>query len=79
MAAAVAGTWAAPQEFFVDSDEVTTRYQTPVLQYQTPTPTYDQYNDQPAQYAFQWEVNDDYYGNYYGHQEERDGQLTKGR
>ncbi|KAK8746265.1 hypothetical protein OTU49_017338 [Cherax quadricarinatus] len=32
----------------------------------------------PAQYNFQWEVNDPPSGNSYGHQEHRDGDNTKG-
>lgn len=38
-----------------------------------------QYPDAPAQYTFQWDVKDDYSGNFYGHQEHRDGDDTKGR
>ncbi|XP_045596003.2 pro-resilin-like, partial [Procambarus clarkii] len=37
-----------------------------------------QYPDAPAQYTFQWDVKDDYSGNFYGHQEHRDGDDTKG-
>ncbi|XP_071547560.1 pro-resilin-like [Panulirus ornatus] len=37
-----------------------------------------QYPDAPAQYNFQWDVNDEYTGNYYGHQEQRDGPNTQG-
>ncbi|XP_018018719.1 glutenin, high molecular weight subunit DX5-like [Hyalella azteca] len=32
-----------------------------------------------AQYNFKWDVNDPESGNFYGHQEERDGALTRGR
>nr|XP_045595952.1 pro-resilin-like [Procambarus clarkii] len=32
----------------------------------------------PAKYNFQWEVNDPPSGNSYGHQEQRDGDSTKG-
>ncbi|XP_068201851.1 pro-resilin-like [Palaemon carinicauda] len=38
-----------------------------------------QYNDVPAQYTFQWDVNDQYSGNFYGHQEQRNGPNTQGR
>ncbi|KAK8381882.1 hypothetical protein O3P69_015113 [Scylla paramamosain] len=78
----VAATWAAAipnpypspapapqQDFFEDSLE-TASYQAPVIQ-----PVYE---SEPALYTFQWEVNDDYYGNYYGHQEHRDGPITRG-
>ncbi|XP_045137863.1 uncharacterized protein LOC123520053 [Portunus trituberculatus] len=41
----------------------------------TPQPIYE---NEPALYTFQWEVNDDYYGNYYGHQEHREGPITRG-
>ena len=34
---------------------------------------------EPAKYNFEWDVNDPESGNFYGHQEERDGQLTRGR
>ncbi|XP_050687052.1 cuticle protein 18.6-like [Eriocheir sinensis] len=79
VAAAAGVSRAAPQNFLGDSDEAETQYQTPLLQYQSPTPRYEvQYEEKPAQYAFQWEVNDDYYGNYYGHQEQREGVLTEG-
>ncbi|XP_053633369.2 pro-resilin-like [Cherax quadricarinatus] len=37
-----------------------------------------QYPDTPAQYNFQWDVNDDYSGNFYGHKEQRDGDNTQG-
>ncbi|XP_064109750.1 pro-resilin-like [Macrobrachium nipponense] len=52
-------------------------YQGPVIQpqYSAPAP---QYNDIPAQYNFQWDVNDQYSGNFYGHQEQRDGSNTQG-
>ncbi|XP_071547561.1 larval cuticle protein A3A-like [Panulirus ornatus] len=60
--------WAAPQGGL--------GYQPPVQpQYVTVQP---QYPDAPAYYSFHWNVNDDYSGNYYGHQEERDGDNTKG-
>ncbi|KAK3864548.1 hypothetical protein Pcinc_029776 [Petrolisthes cinctipes] len=32
----------------------------------------------PAQYNFQWDVNDASSGNFYGHQEQRDGDNTQG-
>ncbi len=32
----------------------------------------------PAQYNFNWAVQDDYSGNDYGHQEERNGDSTSG-
>ncbi|XP_068201854.1 cuticle protein 18.6-like [Palaemon carinicauda] len=64
---------AAPQEGY--------NYQGPVVQPQ-PQPQYSapapQYNDVPAQYNFQWDVNDQYSGNFYGHQEQRDGSNTQG-
>ncbi|XP_071547562.1 uncharacterized protein [Panulirus ornatus] len=63
----VAVAWAGPQGGLT--------YQPPVVvqpQYVT------QYDDAPAQYSFQWDINDDYSGNYYGHQEQRDGDNTKG-
>ncbi|KAK4295357.1 hypothetical protein Pmani_032074 [Petrolisthes manimaculis] len=41
-------------------------------------PTSNQYYETPAQYQFQWDVNDQYSGNYYGHSENRDGANTKG-
>ncbi|XP_064108689.1 cuticle protein 19-like [Macrobrachium nipponense] len=52
-------------------------YQGPVVQpqYSAPAP---EYSDAPAQYTFQWDVNDQYSGNYYGHQEQRDGPNTQG-
>lgn len=33
----------------------------------------------PAQYNFQWDVNDSPSGNFFGHQEQRDGANTQGR
>lgn len=33
----------------------------------------------PASYAFQWDVDDANTGNFYGHQEEREGVNTQGR
>ncbi|XP_066955296.1 cuticle protein 18.6-like [Macrobrachium rosenbergii] len=52
-------------------------YQGPVVQpqYSAPAP---EYSDAPAQYTFQWDINDQYSGNYYGHQEQRDGANTQG-
>ncbi|XP_042857048.1 pro-resilin-like [Penaeus japonicus] len=32
----------------------------------------------PAQYNFQWDVNNQAYGNFYGHKEERDNDYTQG-
>ncbi|XP_042205033.1 pro-resilin-like [Homarus americanus] len=32
----------------------------------------------PAQYNFQWDVNDSPSGNFYGHEEQRDGDNTQG-
>ncbi|XP_071547095.1 pro-resilin-like [Panulirus ornatus] len=61
--------WTAPQSGL--------NYQPPVQpQYVTSQP---QYPDVPAQYTFHWDVSDDYSGNYYGHQEQRDGDNTQGR
>ncbi|XP_064108573.1 cuticle protein 18.6-like [Macrobrachium nipponense] len=48
----------------------------PHPQYSAPAP---QFSDAPAQYNFQWDVNDRYSGNYYGHQEQRNGPTTQGR
>ncbi|KAF2351541.1 Insect cuticle protein [Trinorchestia longiramus] len=39
----------------------------------------DDSHSAPAQYSFKWDVNDAESGNFYGHQEERDGALTQGR
>ncbi|KAG7176063.1 Pro-resilin-like 102 [Homarus americanus] len=55
--------WAAPQDNY--------NYQAPAVQQ-------PQYPDAPAQYNFQWDINDDYSGNFYGHQEQRDGDNTQG-
>ncbi|XP_042886055.1 uncharacterized protein LOC122262172 [Penaeus japonicus] len=45
-----------------------------------PSPSYHAptYNDVPAQYNAQYTVNDEYSGNNYGHQEDRDGYKTQG-
>ncbi|XP_047472533.1 pro-resilin-like isoform X2 [Penaeus chinensis] len=45
-----------------------------------PSPSYraPTYNDVPAQYNTQYAVNDEYSGNNYGHQEDRDGYKTQG-
>nr|XP_027223323.1 cuticle protein 7-like [Penaeus vannamei] len=59
----VAAAWAAPQGGY--------NYQAPVVQQ-------PEYPSVPAQYSFQWDVNDQYSGNYYGHQEQRDGDNTQG-
>ncbi|XP_063591352.1 uncharacterized protein LOC134768460 [Penaeus indicus] len=59
----VAAAWAAPQGGY--------NYQAPVVQQ-------PEYPSVPAQYSFQWDVNDQYSGNYYGHQEQRDGANTHG-
>ena len=34
---------------------------------------------EPAKYNFKWDVNDADSGNFYGHEEEREGQLTRGK
>nr|XP_027224996.1 pro-resilin-like [Penaeus vannamei] len=39
----------------------------------------DQYPSAPAQYNFKWDVNDSPSGNFYGHQEQREGANTQGR
>ncbi|KAK7073694.1 hypothetical protein SK128_016157 [Halocaridina rubra] len=65
-----ATSWAAPQDAY--------NYQAPVVQqpqYSAPAP---QYESVPAQYTFQWDINDQYSGNFYGHQEQRDGANTQG-
>ncbi|XP_045603530.2 cuticle protein 7 [Procambarus clarkii] len=46
--------------------------------YQEPVARGPQYPDAPAQYNFQWDVNDQPSGNFYGHQEQRDGDNTQG-
>ncbi|XP_042884762.1 pro-resilin-like [Penaeus japonicus] len=38
----------------------------------------EQYPSAPAQYNFKWDVNDSPSGNFYGHQEQRDGANTQG-
>ncbi|XP_037786458.1 pro-resilin-like [Penaeus monodon] len=38
-----------------------------------------QYPSAPAQYTFQWDVNDQLSGNFYGHQEQREGANTQGK
>nr|XP_045603497.1 pro-resilin-like [Procambarus clarkii] len=37
-----------------------------------------QYGAAPAKYNFQWDVNDQPSGNFYGHGEQRDGDNTQG-
>ncbi|XP_042887882.1 cuticle protein 7-like [Penaeus japonicus] len=59
----VAAAWAAPQGGY--------NYQAPVVQQ-------PEYPAAPAQYNFQWDVNDQYSGNFYGQQEQRDGDNTQG-
>jgi len=59
----VAAGWAAPQGGY---------------DYQGPIPVQREPVYPPAQYTFQWDVNDQYSGNYYGHQEQRDGDNTQG-
>ncbi|XP_047493506.1 cuticle protein 19-like [Penaeus chinensis] len=59
----VAAAWAAPQGGY--------NYQAPVVQQ-------PEYPSAPAQYNFQWDVNDQYSGNFYGQQEQRDGDNTQG-
>ncbi|XP_027239437.2 pro-resilin-like [Penaeus vannamei] len=39
----------------------------------------DQYPSVPAQYAFQWDVNDAPSGNFFGHGEQRDNDNTQGK
>ncbi|XP_069990596.1 pro-resilin-like [Penaeus vannamei] len=38
-----------------------------------------QYPSVPAQYTFQWDVNDQFSGNFYGHQEQREDANTQGK
>nr|XP_027223276.1 cuticle protein 7-like [Penaeus vannamei] len=59
----VAAAWAAPQGGY--------NYQAPVVQQ-------PEYPSVPAQYNFQWDVNDQNSGNFYGQQEQRDGDNTQG-
>ncbi|XP_037786313.1 uncharacterized protein LOC119582147 [Penaeus monodon] len=33
----------------------------------------------PAQYSFQWDVNNQAFGNFYGHKEQRENDYTEGR
>lgn len=40
---------------------------------------YDGSGFAPAQYTFKWDVNDAASGNFYGHEEQRDGINTQGR
>ncbi|XP_037786461.1 uncharacterized protein LOC119582319 [Penaeus monodon] len=42
-----------------------------------PPAAHEGYGD--ANYAFKWDVDDSSSGNFYGHQEERDGGNTQGR
>ncbi|KAK8746262.1 hypothetical protein OTU49_017336, partial [Cherax quadricarinatus] len=56
-------SWAAPQGDY---------------NYQAPSQQGPQYSSSPAQYNYQWEVNDEYSANYYGHREQREGDNTQG-
>ncbi|XP_027224995.2 pro-resilin-like [Penaeus vannamei] len=38
-----------------------------------------QYPSVPAQYNFQWDVSDQFSGNFYGHQEQREDENTQGK
>ncbi|TRY71718.1 hypothetical protein TCAL_00286 [Tigriopus californicus] len=49
----------------------------PPPSYQQPS-TYQEPSYGPAQYNFDWNVKDDYSGNNYGQQEERNGDKTSG-
>ncbi|KAK4325277.1 hypothetical protein Pmani_004138 [Petrolisthes manimaculis] len=54
-------------------------YSPPAPSYNAPAPSYRQPEPVgPAQYDFNWAVNDDYSGNNFGHQETRDGYNTQG-
>nr|XP_027223277.1 cuticle protein 21-like [Penaeus vannamei] len=46
--------------------------------YQAPVVQQPEYPSVPAQYNFQWDVNDQNSGNFYGQQEQRDGDNTRG-
>ncbi|XP_053633322.2 pro-resilin-like isoform X1 [Cherax quadricarinatus] len=46
--------------------------------YQAPSVRGPDFASGPAQYNFQWDVNDAPSGNFFGHQEERDGDITRG-
>nr|XP_027213812.1 cuticle protein 18.6-like [Penaeus vannamei] len=52
----------------------------PAPSYAPPSPSYNApvYADVPPQYNAQYNVIDDYSGNNYGHQEDRDGYNTQG-
>ncbi|XP_063592030.1 cuticle protein 19.8-like [Penaeus indicus] len=51
----------------------------PAPSYSPPSPSYNApTHDVPAQYNTQYVVNDEYSGNNYGHQENRDGYNTQG-
>ncbi|XP_047472531.1 cuticle protein 7-like [Penaeus chinensis] len=52
----------------------------PAPSYSPPSPSYSApvYADVPPQYNAQYNVNDEYSGNNYGHQEDRDGYNTQG-
>ena len=50
----------------------------PAQQYRQNNNGYQEPNYGPAQYNFDWAVQDDYSGNNYGHNEERNGDLTSG-
>nr|XP_027233228.1 extensin-like [Penaeus vannamei] len=63
--AAAATSWAAPEDGY--------SYQAPV-----PIPQSPQYPPTPAQYQFQWDVNDRHSGNYFGQHEQRNGDRTLG-
>lgn len=47
--------------------------------YDTPSGRGSDASSGPAQYNFQWDVDDQPSGNFYGHQEQRDGDRTDGR
>ncbi|XP_071547098.1 pupal cuticle protein Edg-84A-like [Panulirus ornatus] len=46
--------------------------------YRTPPGLGQGYGFAPAQYSFQWDVDHPPSGNFYGHQEHRDGDVTRG-
>ncbi|XP_071536153.1 cuticle protein 8-like [Panulirus ornatus] len=62
----------------VASAEIIPIYSHPPVPYEPPKPSYHDNDYDDPNYSFQWKVDDQYAGNYYGHEETRDGYDTEG-
>ncbi|XP_071536154.1 cuticle protein 8-like [Panulirus ornatus] len=62
----------------VASAEIIPIYSHQPVPYEPPKPSYHDNDYDDPNYSFQWKVDDQYAGNYYGHEETRDGYDTEG-